>query len=195
MKAIGVFLMSISLATLVAGCLTVSQQRVSFNFETGEVRREYCNLRSKEQVDEKNYSVANDWAKLKEMIAEQKSEFDPDVVEDNSKELFEENNVLCARKSQKVKCPKCFPTKASALSYVNKEGRFELINEEIVLFLSSCQQIVSTNGQKVVTPKNSMIFWPQESAIFEYVITEQNSQNSEGTSLLPYFLEEMNVKK
>jgi hypothetical protein len=52
-------------------------------------------------------------------------------------------------------------------------------------------KIVSTNGQKVTTPKNSMIFWPQESGSFEYVVTEQHSG---GTSLLPNYLEEKKLK-
>jgi len=193
MKTITVFLVSISLSVLLAGCLTVSQYRFSLNFDTGEIKREYCDLRSKQGVDEKNYSVSNDWAGLKEMIAKQKSEFDPDVVEDISKDLSEENNVLCGRKIQKVKCPKCFPSKAAIMAYVHeKEWRFELINDEVALILPSYQQIISTNGYKVTTPKSSMIFWPQESSIFEYVVSEQNS---EGISLLPNYLEEKNLKK
>ncbi|MBU0544171.1 MAG: hypothetical protein KKH97_02380 [Proteobacteria bacterium] len=122
------------------------------------------------------------------MITEQKSEFDPEVVEDISKGMFEEKNVLCARKIQKVKCPKCFPSKAAILAYVHdKDWRFELINEEIVLCLPRGKKIVSTNGQMVTTPKNSLIFWPQETSSFEYVVTEQWT---EGTSLLPYYLKE-----
>lgn len=193
MKTIGVLFASISLSVLLAGCITVSQYRFSFNFDTGEAKREYYDIRSKQGGDEKNDSIANDWAELKQLIAEQKPEFDPDVVKDISKELFEENNLLCARKIQKVICPKCFPSKAAIMAYLHdKDWRFELMNDEVVLFLPSGKKIVSTNGQKVTTLNNSMIFWPQKSSNFEYVVTEQNSG---GTSLLPNYLEEKNLKK
>jgi len=193
MKTIGVLFASISLSVLLAGCITVSQYRFSFNFDAGEAKREYYDIRSKQGGDEKDYSIANDWAELKQLIAEQKPEFDPDVVKDISKELFEENNLLCARKIQKVICPKCFPSKAAIMAYLHdKDWRFELMNDEVVLFLPSGKKIVSTNGQKVTTLNNSMIFWPQKSSNFEYVVTEQNSG---GTSLLPNYLEEKNLKK
>ena len=193
MKTIGVLFASISLSVLLAGCITVSQYRFSFNFDAGEAKREYYDIRSKQGGDEKDYSIANDWAELKQLIAEQKPEFDPDVVKDISKELFEENNLLCARKIQKVICPKCFPSKAAIMAYLHdKDWRFELMNDEVVLFFPSGKKIVSTNGQKVTTLNNSMIFWPQKSSNFEYVVTEQNSG---GTSLLPNYLEEKNLKK
>lgn len=54
----------------------------------------------------------------------------------------------------------------------DKDWRFELINEEVVLFLPSDKKIDSTKGQKVTTPKNSLIIWPQETRKFEYVVTE-----------------------
>jgi len=193
MKTIRVLVVSTSFAVLLTGCVTVSQYRFSFDFDTGQVRREYYDLTSRKGFDEKDYSVSNDWTRLKQMMAEEKPEFDPEVVEYISKELFEENKVLCARKIQKVKCPKCFPSKAAILSYVHdKDWRFELINEEIVLCLPSGKKIVSTNGQKVTTPKNSLIFWPKETNRFEYVVSEQYSG---GTSLLPYYLKERTVKE
>jgi hypothetical protein len=193
MRTIRVAVVSTTLAVLLTGCVTVSQYRFSFDVDTGEVRREYCDLTSRSGVDEKDYSVTNDWAKLKEMIAEPKPEFDPEVVADISKGLFVENKVLCARKIQKVKCPKCFPSKAAILSYVHdKDWRFELINDEVVLFLPNDKKIVSTNGQKMTTPKNSLIFWPQETRNFEYVVSEGQSG---GTSLLPCYLEEESDKK
>jgi hypothetical protein len=193
MKILRIVVVNIGLAVILTGCITVSQYKFSFDFDTGEVRREYQDLTSRKGTDEKDYSVANDWATLKQMIAEQKPEFDPEVVEDISKGLFEENKVLCARIIQKVKCPKCFPYKAAILSYVHdKKWRFEVINEEVVLFLPSGNKIISTNGQKVTTPKNSLIIWPQETRNFQYVVTEEWSG---GTSLLPYYLEEKNIKK
>ncbi len=97
MKTIRV-VVSASFAVLLTGCVTVAQYRFSFNFNTGEVRREYADLTSRKGANEKDYSVTNDWATLKQMIAEQKPEFDPKVVEDVSKGLFEDNKVLCARK-------------------------------------------------------------------------------------------------
>jgi len=193
MKILRIVVVNIGLAVILMGCITVSQYKFSFDFDTGEVRREYHDLTSRKGTDEKDYSVTNDWATLKQMISEQKPEFDPEVVEDISKGLFEENKVLCARTIQKVKCPKCFPSKAAILSYVHdKKWRFELINEEVVLFLPSGNKIISTNGQKVTTQKNSLIIWPQETRNFQYVVTEEWSG---GTSLLPYYLEEKNLKK
>ena len=193
MRMIWAIVVSTSLAVLLSGCVTVSRYKFSFDFGTGEVIREYYDLTSRQGGDEKDYSVTNDWAKLKQMIEDKKPEFDPDVVEDISKELFEENKVLCARKTQKIKCPKCFPSKAAILSYLHeKDWRFEMINDEVVLFLPSDKKIISTNGQKVTTPKNSLSFWPQETNNFEYVVTEQWSG---GASLLPYYLKEKNVKK
>jgi hypothetical protein len=178
---------------LLTGCVTISRYKFSFHFSTGEVRREYHDLTSRKAVDEQDYSVTNDWARLKETIEDKEPEFDPEVVEDISKELFEENKVLCARKLQKVKCPKCFPSKAAILSYLHeKEWRFELINDEVILFLPLGKKIISTNGQMVTTPKNSVLLWPQDTNEFEYVVSEQWSG---GTSLLPFYLEDENVKK
>lgn len=180
-------------AALMSGCVTVAQYKFSFDFATGEVTKEYYDLTSRPGADEKNYSVAKDWAELKRLVAEQKPEFDPEVVEDVSQGLFEDHKVLCARKIQKVKCPKCFPSKAAVLAYVHdKDWRFELVNDEIVLILPGGKKIVSTNGQMVTTPKNAMIFWPQETGKFEYVISESWTG---GASLLPYYLKESPAKK
>lgn len=193
MKTIRAVIANASFALLLTGCLTVSQYNFSLDSDTGEVRWEYHDLTSRPGADEKEYSVTNDWATLKQMIAEQKPEFDSEVVEDISKGLFEENNVLCARKIQKVKCPKCFPSKAAVLSYIHdKDWRFELINEEVVLFLPGEKRIVSTNGKQFTTTRNSLIIWPQETRNFEYVVAERWSG---GTSLLSYYLEERDVKK
>ena len=177
------------LAALLAGCVTVSQYKFSFDDRTGEVKREYVDLTSRQGADEKDYSVTNDWARLKQMVAEQKPEFDPDVVQEVSKELFEENKALCARRVQKVKCPKCFPSKAALLSYLHddKEWRFESINDETVLFLPGSKKLISTNGQKLSTARNALIVWPEDTHTFEYVASEQSSG---GASLLPYFLKE-----
>jgi hypothetical protein len=183
---------STCLTLLLAGCVTVSQYRFAFDPATGEVRREYVDLASRQGPDEKGYGVTNDWAALKLMIEEKKPEYDPDVIEDVSKVLFEENKVLCARKVQKVKCPKCFPSRAAVLAFLHdKDWRFELMNDEVVLFLPGGKKIVSTNGQTVTTPRNSLIFWPQDAKKFEYVVSEQWQG---GTSLVPYYLEEKKAK-
>ena len=193
MRAIRTIAICIGLAVLLTGCLTVSQYKFSFDFGTGEIRRGYYDLTSRRGADEKDYSVTNDWATLKQMIQEKKPEFDLEVVEEIAKELFEENKVLCARKVQKVKCPKCFPSKAAILSYVHaQDWRFELMNDEVVLFLPSGKKVISTNGTGVTTPKNSVIFWPQDTNTFEYVVSEQWSG---GASLLPFYLEEEKVKQ
>lgn len=193
MKRMFLVLVIVGTVALLAGCVTVSQYRFALNTDTGEVRREYCDLASRQGTDEKNYSVTNDWAILKEAVADKKPEYDAEVVEDISKAFFQTNNTLCARKIQRVKCPKCFPGKAALLSYFHdKEWRFELINGEVVLFLPTSKTIVSANGQKVTTPKNSLIFWPENTTNFEYIVSEQFSG---GTSLLPYYLEEEKGRK
>lgn len=193
MRTICSIVASICLTVVLTGCITVSQYSFSCDLGTGEIRREYYALASRKGPDEKDYSVTNDWTTLKRLIEEKKPEYDPEVVVDISKSLFEENKVLCARKIQKVTCPKCFPSKAAILSYVHdKDWRFEMINDEVVLFLPSGKKVISTNGQKVTTPSNSVIFWPKETSKFEYIVTEEWSG---GTSLLPYYLEERTVKE
>lgn len=192
MEMIRVAVVSIVLAVLLSGCITVSRYKFSLDLDTGEIIREYYNLTSREGVDEKDYSAAKDWATLREMVSEQKPEFDAEVIEDISKGLFQEKEMLCGRKIQKVKCPKCFPSAAALLSYVHDEDwRFELINGEVVVVLPGSKRIVSTNGQSLTTPKNSFIIWPQETRKYEYLVAEQWSG---GTSLLPSYLEEKRGK-
>lgn len=176
------------LPVLLTGCLTLSQYKFSFDFHTGEVRREYHDITSKPGPDEKEYSIEKDWAALKQLVEEKKAEFDPDVVEDISRELFAEGGVLSGRKLQKIKCPKCFPSKAAILSYLHgKDWRFELIHDEVMLILPAGKKVVSTNGQSVATAGNLLIVWPRESGKFEYVVSEPLSG---GTSLLPYYLKQ-----
>ena len=119
----------IGVSFLLSGCIIVSRSSFSLDFVTGELQRTYYGLASKLAPDEKDYSVAGDWASLKEEVADKKPEFDPDVVQDVSKVLFEQNKELCGRKIQKVKCPKCFPSKAALLTYLHdeKEWRFDLV--------------------------------------------------------------------
>ena len=94
MKCVRAILMGASLAVLVTSCVTVSQYKFSLDTDTGEVRREYYDITSRKGADEKDYSVTNDWAALKRIVEEQKPEYDPGVVEDVAKVLFEEDDVL-----------------------------------------------------------------------------------------------------
>ena len=193
MSLLLVIILSGGLSVFLTGCLTVSQHKFSFDFQTGEVRREYYDITSRPGPDEKDYSIEKDWAALKQLVEEKKAEFDPDVVEDISRELFADGGVLSGRKLQKIKCPKCFPSKATILSYLHgKDWRFELIHNEVMLFLPAGKKIISTNGQSVATANNSLIVWPEESGRFEYVVSEPFSG---GTSLLPYYSKEKPEQK
>jgi hypothetical protein len=184
---------SVTGAALLAGCVTVSEYRFALDTTTGAVLREYIDLASRQGPNENDYSVTNDWATLKQLAAEKKPEYDPDVVEDVAKELFATNNVLCGRKLQKVKGPKCFPSKAALLAYLHeKDWRFEMLNDEVFLILPTGKRLVSTNGQKLTTAKNTLIVWPGDATRFEYAVSEQWSG---GTSLLPHFLKEQAKQK
>ena len=189
MRTIIVITAGLVVFILAAGCLTISRQKFSLDTDTGIVMHEYLDLGSK-KGDEKNYSAANDWTALKQAVEDNKPEFDTDVVEDISKVLFEENKTLCARRVQKVKCPKCFPSKTDLLIYVHdKDSRIETINEEIVLIMPASKNIISTNGQPVKTKSSSLIFWPKETTRFEYLVSDATTG---GVSLLPYYLKEKN---
>ena len=175
-------------ASLMTGCLTVSQYTFSFDYSTGESKRIYHDIRSKKGGDEKDYSVEEDWKELNRLIQDKNPTLDPDVVKEASKELFKQDSVLSARKHQKVICPKCFPSKAAVLSYLHpEEWRFEMVNDEIFMFLPTGNKILSTNGISVTTQMNAFIIWPSDTDEFEYVVSEQSSG---GESLLPFFLRE-----
>jgi hypothetical protein len=186
-------IVSLCFVFFLSGCITISQYQFSFDFTTGKVIRKYHDLTSRKEPGEKDYSVENDWKSLKELIENPDSEFDASVVQDISKELFQEDKVLSARKIQKVVCPKCFPNKAAILSYLHeKEWRFELINDEVFLFLPGGKKIISTNGRKVKTGKNALIIWPAATTKYEYVVSEPYSG---GKSLLPYYLKDKPAAK
>jgi hypothetical protein len=175
-------------ASFMTGCLTVSQYSFSLNYTTGESKRIYHDIRSKKGGDEKDYTVEDDWKELKRLIQDKDPTLDPEVVKEVSKELFQQDGVLSARKHQKVICPKCFPSKAAVLSYLHpEEWRFEMVNDEIFLFLPASNKILSTNGISVTTQMNGLIIWPSDINEFEYVVTEPQSG---GESLLPFFLKE-----
>lgn len=178
---------------LLAGCVTVSEQSFSLDAATGEVRREYRNLTSRQGPNEQDYSLTNDWARLKEMAGDSKPEFDPEVVADVSRELYQDGKVLSGRKFQKVKAPKCFPSKAALLAFLHpQDWRWEIRNGEVLLFLPEGKKIISTNGQLLNSAKNAIIAWPQETNRFEYIVGEQWSG---GESLLPCYQKERAATK
>lgn len=185
-------IMGLTVVILFSGCVTVAEYTFSFDYTTGKVERGYYDLASRKGPDEKDYSVDDDWASLKELVESKAPEFDTSVVQEGSKELFQEESVLSAKKVQKVVCPKCFPSKAAILSYLHEdEWRFEAINDEIFLFFPNGKEIISTNGKMVVTGRNSVIIWPADTNLFQYVAREEYAK---GTSLLPYFLKEKTKK-
>ena len=186
MKTAVTVLSLLILTSLMTGCLTVSQYTFSFDYSTGESKLIYHDIRSKKGGDEKDYSLEKDWNELKRLVQAKDPTLDPEVVKEVSKELFQEDSVLSARKHQKVICPKCFPSKVAVLSYLHpEEWRFEMVNDEIFLFLPTGNKILSSNGLSVTTQMNALIIWPSDTDEFEYVVSEQPLG---GESLLPFFL-------
>ncbi|MFC1890545.1 hypothetical protein ACFL4G_12405, partial [Thermodesulfobacteriota bacterium] len=140
---------------LTAGCLTVSGYTFSFNAETGEAEIVYHDIRS-EKEDKAEYSIEKDWAELKRIKESPDEDLDRDIVVEVSKELFAEKKALSGKKKLQIKCPKCFPSKAAALAYLHDENwRFEMINDEIVLFLTSDKTVTATNGSTGRRPRAS----------------------------------------
>jgi len=180
---------------LMNGCLTAERYSFTFDYETGRVEMVYHNIGSLKS-DECDYSVAKDWEYLKELIVDTKPEYDPDVVEEITKELFEENGVLSGRKILRVKCPKCFPSKAAILSLFHpdeEKWRFEVINDELFLFLSYGNAILNTNAKIVKTKSNQIFVWPKDAKKIEFAVIE--SGVFKGTSLLPYYQKEKDALK
>lgn len=177
---------------LLCGCLQVSKYSFFLDYRKGEVERKYHDITSVQGVDEKNYSVENDWEGLREMVNSKEPE-SPSVVTDVSKKLFREGEVLSAKKTLRVKCPHCFPSKVALLAYLHdNDWRFEAINNEIFLFLPSGKKALSSNGKIISTTNNSMIVWPDSAIRFEYVVAVEHA---EGKKLLPYFLKDKNFRK
>jgi hypothetical protein len=85
-------------ATLFSGCLTTSTERYSYNHQTGEYVREWVDIRSKKQHDEKDYSVKKDWELLKEMVLEPEEEYPPKVVKELGREIYQDGNNLSGKK-------------------------------------------------------------------------------------------------
>lgn len=169
-----------------AGCITVERYSFRLDGEDGMVERGYHNLRSRRGPDETAYSIEGDWNSLRGLVAETDPEFDPAVVEDLEKELFEEDGVLSGRKRHRVLCPQCFPSKADLLAYLHDEDwRFEDVNGEVFLFLPAGKRAISSNGKVISTEKNSMIVWSGETNVFAYEVAETASI---GEPLLPFYL-------
>ena len=180
---------------LMNGCLTAERYSFTFDYDTGRVEMIYHNIRS-QSGDEKDNDVAEDWEYLKELVADTKPAHDPDVVEEITKELFEENGVLSGRGIIRVKCPKCFPSKAAILSMFfddEKEWRFQIINEELFLFVLSGKEIVSANAKIVKTKSNQIVIWPKDAKKIEFVYRETGK--FVGDPLLPYYQKEKDALK
>ena len=121
-------------------------------------------------------------------MQETKPEYDPDVVQEVSKTIFQEKDVLSGAKTQKVRCPKCFPTKAAVLAFLHDEGwRFEMLNEEVFLFVPKDKSVISSNGRIIKTANNALIVWPGDATKFEYVVADTSAG---GEPLLPFYLRE-----
>ena len=177
------------------GCLTAERYSFTFDYETGRVEMIYHDIRS-QKGSENDYSVEKDWEYLKELIVDTKPEYDPDVAEEIAKELFEEGGVLSGRRILRIKCPKCFPSKAAILSLFHpdkEKWRFEVINKELFLFLSYGNKIVGTNAKIIKTKSNQILIWPKEAKRIEFAIVE--SGVFKGTSLLPYYQKEKDALK
>ncbi len=180
---------------LMNGCLTAERYSFTFDYETGRAVMVYHNIGSLKS-DECDYRVEQDWEYLKELIQDTKPEYDSDVVEEATKELFEENGVLSGRRIIRVKCAKCFPSKAAVLSLFHpdeEKWRFEIINDELFLFLSYGNKIVGTNAKIIKTKSNQILVWPKDAKKIEFVAREGGLFG--GVSLLPYYQKEKDALK
>jgi hypothetical protein len=195
MKRIILLLFLCACFMLMDGCLTAERYSFTFDCETGRAVMVYHNIGSL-KGGECDYSIEKDWEDLKGLILNTKPEYDPDVVEEISKELFEEKGVLSGRKILRVTCPKCFPSKAALLSLFHpdqEKWRFEIINGELFLFLSYGNEIVSTNAKIVKTKSNQILVWPKDAKKIEFAVVE--SGIFKGASLLPYYQKEKDTLK
>ena len=195
MKRIILLLCLCTCFMLMNGCLTAERYSFTFDYDTGRVEMIYHDIRS-QKGSENDYSVEKDWEYLKELIVDTKPEYDPDVAEEIAKELFEEGGVLSGRRILRIKCPKCFPSKAAILSLFHpdeEKWRFEIINNELFLFLSYGNEIVSSNAKIVKTKSNQILVWPKEAKKIEFAVVE--SGVFKGASLLPYYQKEKDALK
>lgn len=202
MKFLKICIFLVIMVIFFSGCLIVGENSFKFDYNTGLVEVTYHDFRSAEGHNEDDYSIEKDWKELWESISEPQQEQDKDVVELLTKKLFQEDDALSEIMKIKVNCPKCFPSKMTILEYLHKEGvyftdlkesKFETINREIFFFIPSGMNILSTNGALIETNNSKIIVWSEDQEIFEYHI--QESDQSRGKSLLPFYLKEIEKKK
>lgn len=169
-----------------SGCLNFKTQTYKFNYDTGVLEVSYDDVRSVKGRDDKEDYIDQDWAKLKEFLAKT-DDYDPHVVSVTSKTIFPKNDLLSGQAVYQVQCPKCFPSKIDVLKMLYSDGRWEFMNDEIVLVLPSNIPLVFSNGKLFKTEKNTLSVWPAGTTEFEFSIS---SDQVEGVSLLGKYQEE-----
>ncbi len=174
-----------------AGCLSYQQYTFKFDFNTGDVIKEYSDIRTQKGGGDEEYSPGKDWELLKARVGEDfGKEYDPDVIKPVRAELFQEGEVLSGRETFTVQSPKAFPSKVAILERLladtDQDLEFLAIKGEIFL-VSGNKNITSSSGKKIVTEKNCFIVWPQEAVVFDFSLPEGPSG---GTSLLSFYLSE-----
>lgn len=173
---------------LLAGCVTNSSERVSYNHLTGKLTLEWIDLRSKKGPNEENYSLDRDWESLRSMLQSEDSDYDEGVIEELGKELYQDGDVLSGRMDYRVRCPECFPGPVDVFKYLfgdDEDFHFEEVRGDIFLYLPVQRKVHSTNGQLVESENNWVIVWPKGTESFDFTI---RGKATGGTSLLPSFL-------
>lgn len=192
MKRIGVAAAAVLCSGIISGCLTVAKSDYKFAYPLGQFEASYHDIRSAKGVTEEDYSLERDWAILKERVAKGEKEHDPEVIEYVSGNLFQEGETLSAKLEERVKCPKCFPSKAAILTMLHDDDwHWKDVKGDVLLALPSGKKVIITNGQTFATDKNNYIIWPEGTEVFEYSVAEK----SKGESLLPHYLTERSGKK
>jgi len=181
----------LALCLVAAGCLSYQKYTFQFDFNTGNVIKEYSDIRTQKGGGEEDYSPGKDWELLKARVGEDfGKEYDPDVIKPVRAELFQEGETLSGRETFMVQLHKAFPSKAAILERLHADTdqdlKFLAIKEEIFL-VSGNKDIASSSGKKIVTEKNCFIVWPQEAVVFDFSLPEGTLG---GTSLLPFYLSE-----
>lgn len=176
-----------------SGCLSVAQSSFKFDAGTGQFEATYHDIRSQKGFNEDDYSPERDWAALQSVLTDGVKEYDQDVIENVSRGLFQESEILSGKTVERVKCPKCFPSTAAILTMLHDEDwKWEVMNGDIFLIIPAGKKVTSTNGQTLNTAHNTFIAWPEDQEIFEYAIEE----NCSGESLLRFYqAEQQNGKK
>jgi hypothetical protein len=174
----------IFLSLTLTGCLTVKEGEYKYDIEKGLFEVTFHDIRSEKQSEDNSNHVEKDWADLQDAL-KKKDDFDPAIVRILAKDLFQEGKVLSAKILYQVNCPKCYGNPGDILKILNSDGRWEVINDEVLLFFQKGKLVVSTNGKLVQTEKNTICAWPLDSRNFEYKLTYGYS---DGVSLLDKYL-------